>query len=76
MAMECMEHDHRPIVWLSGPAPREMYYEVGKGGVERITIGTVNGQMAAVPWFAVWKNGVVIRRCNAALVEEGSYKEN
>jgi hypothetical protein len=32
-----------------------------------------NGQMAAVPWFAVYKNGVVMQRLNGAFIETVCY---
>lgn len=35
---------------------------------ERITRRTENGQMAAVPWFDVWRDGEVMASVNAAHV--------
>jgi len=42
---------------------------LGKNGVEKITVIMENGQMAKVPWFAVWRNGVIDDKHNASYVE-------
>ena len=42
---------------------------VGKGGIERITVVMENGQMAGVPWFAVWKEGKIVSKFNGAMLE-------
>lgn len=41
---------------------------VGKG-VERITVVYEYGERAGVPWFAVWNNGRIESKWNAAKVE-------
>lgn len=40
--------------------------EVGKHGVEKIVVVMECGQMAGVPWFAVWRNGEINQKFNAA----------
>jgi len=42
---------------------------VGRNGVEKITVVMENGQCAPVPWFAVWKNGLIDGKYNAAMLE-------
>ncbi|MGD2065842.1 MAG: hypothetical protein PVI43_01565 [Candidatus Bathyarchaeota archaeon] len=34
--------------------------------VDKITVVIENGQMAGVPWFAVWKDGKIVSKHNAA----------
>lgn len=41
----------------------------GQLGVEKITVVMENGQMAGVPWFAVWENGKVTNKWNGANLE-------
>ena len=43
--------------------------KVGSNGVERITVVMEYGQMAEVPWFAVWKDGKVKAKYNGAMLE-------
>ena len=43
--------------------------KVGRMGVEKITVVMESGQCAPVPWFAVWKNGKIVSKYNAAVVE-------
>ncbi len=38
---------------------------VGEFDVEKITVVMEYGQMAGVPWFAVWKDGKVVHKHNA-----------
>lgn len=49
---------------------------VGCNGVEKITVVMENGQMAGVPWFAVWKNGKIAMKHNGVFVESVEMKEN
>ncbi len=44
------------------------YFKVGEFDVERITVEMENGQMAGVPWFAVWKEGKIVSKWNGALL--------
>lgn len=41
----------------------------GVSGVEKITVVLENGQMAGVPWFAVWKDGKIDSKWNGAMLE-------
>lgn len=43
------------------------------GEVDEIIIIMENGQMAGVPWFAVFKDGKMVSKWNAALVEGVEY---
>ena len=43
-------------------------FAVGSLGVEKITVVMENGQMAGVPWFAVWKEGRTDSKWNGALL--------
>ena len=49
--------------------PNEGNLTVGQNSVEKITVVMENGQMAGVPWFAVWKDGKVASKYNGALLE-------
>ena len=42
--------------------------------VDRIEAYGEPGQGAIVPWFRIWKDGVVVGRVNAAAMEEVQYK--
>ena len=48
--------------------PSNECYTVGIGGIEKITVVMEDGQMAGVPWFAVWKNGEIESKHNAVHV--------
>ena len=69
-----MKLGDRIIESIAGPYPIETYQKVGKDGVDKITVDYEAGQMAAVPWFVVWKGGAVWRRYNAAMIEEVEYR--
>ena len=45
---------------------------LGKG-VDKITVVYEYGERAGVPWFAIWKDGQINTKWNAALVEGVSY---
>ena len=49
------------------PAPNDIYFTVG-GKVEKITVVMEAGEMACVPWFAIWEKGKIITKCNGAFV--------
>lgn len=49
-------------------------YLVGSSGVERIVCYGENGQGAVVPWFAVYKNGEIMARVNAAQIDAVTYQ--
>lgn len=36
---------------------------------DKITVSLEAGQMSYVPWFEVWKDGKVVKKWNAAMVE-------
>lgn len=50
-------------------------YTVGRGGVEKITVVMEKGQMAKVPWFAIWERGKITSKHNGALIESVLYKQ-
>jgi len=52
------------IFWCSDEIIR-----VGTGQCDKITVVMEAGQMAAVPWFAVWYKGNIVSKWNAALME-------
>jgi len=43
--------------------------------VDRIEAYGEPGPAAYMPWFMIWKDGVVVERVNAAAMEEVQYKE-
>ena len=48
--------------------PDESTVAAGQRGNERITVIMENGQMAGVPWFAVWRDGKIAYKHNGAHV--------
>ncbi len=53
----------------------EISYTVGFGGITRIIVGEVAGEMAMVPWFTVYRGDVIAYRINAAHVHVVEYAE-
>jgi hypothetical protein len=49
--------------------PNDDRVEVGQFGVEKIVVVHECGQMAGVPWFAVYKNGKIDQKFNAASLD-------
>ena len=41
---------------------------VGQNDVEKITVVTESKSVAGIVWFAIWKNGKVVSKRNAAFV--------
>jgi len=61
-----LTEDNRPIDLIYLPqAPEEEFYCVGHDGVTRIEVYDDNGQMARVPWLAVFKGEEVAMRSPA-----------
>ncbi len=59
------EGEHvKVLIW-----PDESIIKVGVDGVEKITVVMENGQMSSVTWFAVWKNGKIVQKCNSAHID-------
>ena len=61
-----MVHDPRPISGIFWGEDDHDCFVVGYGGVTKITPYYENGQMAAVPWFAIYIGDVLIARRDAA----------
>jgi len=70
-----MLHDTRAIdsIWL--PGKEQVNWTVGQGGVSRIEVYGEPGQRALTPWFAIWIDGEIRVRVNAAAVETVVYVE-
>ena len=51
----------KALFWLDGTQ-----IMVGHGGVAKITVVMEYGQMAGVPWFAVWNDHKIVSKHNAA----------
>lgn len=49
--------------------PDESCVSINHEGCDKITVVMEYGQMAAVPWFAVWKDGKIVQKHNGALVQ-------
>jgi hypothetical protein len=60
--------DGQEIAEVHFPAPNDIYFIVGREGVERITVVMEKGQMERVAWFAIWKNGRIDGKCNSVYV--------
>ncbi len=60
--------DSRPIVEISMPGVDGDFWTVGKGGVTAIVAYGETGQMAYVPWFAVYKGEHLMMRIDASHV--------
>jgi hypothetical protein len=56
-----------------GLAMGELGYRVGKDGITAIEPIDVNGQMAYVPWFNVWRGQTLVCKVNAAHVHIVEY---
>ena len=67
-------HDEREIDSIWYPGDRDENYAVGRHGVEKIEPYGEPGQGARVPWFAIWIDGRVVARVNAAMLREVCYK--
>ena len=61
--------DPRPIVQVIAAGGRI----VGPHGVTKIVPYSEDGQMAGVPWLAVYRDEVIIMRVNCATVESIHY---
>ena len=61
-------YEGQELLEVHFPAPNDIYFIVGREGVERITVVLESGQMSQVAWFVVWRNGKVMERCNSAYV--------
>lgn len=74
--MKDMNQDNRhpvAVLWGEGDA-EDGYHAVGQWkNCDDIAPYYEAGQMAAVPWFAVTRNGTVIARVNAAKVRSVLY---
>ena len=46
--------------------PDTSQLDTKQSNVDKITVVMEYGQMAAVPWFAVWKDGKIISKHNGA----------
>ena len=54
----------------------EAFWRVGgSSGITKIEVYEENGEMAAVPWFALWAGDAIKCRINAARITGISYKE-
>ena len=63
-----MQFDNREIyqvVLRSGNIEDYENYTVGRNGITKIKQYFENGQMAAVPWFAIYKGENIITRMDA-----------
>jgi hypothetical protein len=45
--------------------PDESCHGIDNSDCDKITVVMENGQMAGVPWFAVWKDGIITTKHNA-----------
>ncbi len=57
------EQEVQSIFWPDGGD-----VSVGKN-CEKITVILECGQMARVPWFAVWKHGKIVSKFNGAMLQ-------
>ena len=68
-----MLYDTRVIEALWLPNQDNPTWVLGKGGVDKIEVYGEVGQEAYVPWFALWRNGKIWMRVNAAAIETVVY---
>jgi len=52
------------VIYLQGGGE----FKAGIPGCDRITVSMENGQMAPVPWFIVWVDGIIDSKWNGALL--------
>lgn len=77
--MGCLLDDEREISAIIAETHDETNYwdtRSSSGHCDKITVEGANGEMAAVPWFAVWKDGQVACRVNAKYVYCVDYATN
>jgi len=55
--------------------PNDGWIAVGINGTESISVIIEDGQLAAAPWFAVWKNGKIVSKWNGAYIAGVIMKE-
>lgn len=54
-------------IFFSGA--EESFFRVGHPPCKKITVVMEYGQMAGVPWFAVWDDHKIISKWNGAMLE-------
>ena len=75
--MSTLLTDKREIRAIYGYGEAGVAFEVkgcSKGGFDKIEVYGEEGQMSLVPWFAVWRDGQIVNRINAAWIETVAYK--
>ena len=56
--------------------PDDSQIVFGQNGVEKITVIMEDGQMSGVPWFAVWRDGKIDSKHNAAHIASVTLQPN
>lgn len=74
MSVKPMFEDNREITTLYFPGGHCTV--VGIGEVEKIEVYQEPGECGYVPWFAVYRGGVIVGRVNGIHVESIRYKED
>ena len=69
-----MKDDARPIQPLTIAGEGGAWWAVGRDGITKIEVYLENGQMAQVPWLAVYRGDSIATRVNCAAVEWIDYK--
>ena len=54
------------VIWFDDA--EGSHFKVGEFEVEKITVVMEYGQMAGVPWFAIWKDGKINTKWNGAFI--------
>lgn len=67
--IDSLVNDTRLIQFVTTAGDGGEFMAVGKEGITKIAPYTENGQMAAVPWLAIYKGDDIIVRVNCAAVE-------
>ncbi len=68
-----LENDSRPIQLVVTPGEGGSFWRVGHKGITKIETYFENGQMALIPWIAVYEGDSVKFRINCASVEYIAY---
>ena len=66
--------DDRPIasLWYG----EDLSLTVGKGNITKIQVYGEPGMMSLLPWFEIHRDGVVLQRVNAAMIETVMYEKD
>ena len=75
MTIPSIEQDGREVWEIDSCTESGVFYCVGRGRTTRIEAYLEDGEMAGVPWFAVWEGKHLCARVRAGAITEVRYKK-